>query len=153
MQTTDAAAPVEAISGELLVLFHLEDEPVPRGRLGRADWLCCGALSRLRARGKFRGERGTVALLSTAGKLRADRLLVMGLGRRADLGVHALYRLSYQLAQAVLDLHCDRIALELPVRVFPAQPPERIRHALLEGFLAELGRGRPAAPFAVTILV
>ncbi|HTU03465.1 MAG TPA: M17 family peptidase N-terminal domain-containing protein [Candidatus Sulfotelmatobacter sp.] len=153
MQTAETAGPVESVPGELLVLCHPADEPVPRGRLGRADWLCCGALTRLRARGKFRGERGAVALLSTDGKLLADRLLVLGLGGRVDLTVHSLYRLSYQLAQAVLALRCERIAVEPPVRLFPAHPPERIRQAFLEGFLAELRRGRPGAAFAVTVLV
>jgi len=153
MQTAETAAAVESVPAELLVLCHPQDEPAPRGRLGRADWLCCGALTRLQVRGKFRGERGTAALIATGGKLLADRLLVLGLGRRSDLTLQALYRLSYQVAQSVLDLRCQRLAVEPPVRLYPAQTPERIRQAFLEGFLAELKRGRPGSAFFVTVLI
>lgn len=144
--------PVEAVVAELLLFFHPEDEPAPRGRLGRVDWLLCGALSRLRARGKFRGERDGQVLLPSAGKLRADRVLVIGLGRRATLNLHLLYRLSYEAAQAVLQLRCAAVAVEPPCRCFPHESPERIRRAFLEGFLAELRRGPSAPSVQVTVL-
>ncbi len=142
----------EEVDAELLVLFHLEDEPSPRGRLGRVDWILCGALSRLHARGKFAGQRGATALLLPEGKLKAEMVLVVGMGRQAELTMVALYQLSYQLAQTVLQLRRTRVALEPPFRAYPLEAPGRIRQAFLEGFLAELGRGRPGAPFDVLTL-
>jgi hypothetical protein len=152
MEIQETSDPLEEIGADVLVLFHVEDEPAPRGRLGRVDWILLSAVSRLRARGKFAGERGATALLLPNGKLKVDRVLVFGLGRQADLSMPALYRLSYQAAQTVLNLHCTHIALEPPFRAFPLEPPDRVRQAFLEGFLAELGRGRPDAPFAITLL-
>lgn len=152
MEIRESSQPVEEIGAEVVVLFHLEDEPAPRGRLGQVDWLLCGALSRLRARGKFAGERGATALLAPNGKLKADRILVVGLGRRADLSMVTLYRLSYQAAQAVLNLRCTRVAMEPPFRAFPRESPARIQQAFLEGFMAELQRGQPDAAFALTLL-
>ncbi len=152
MQVQESNQPIEEIGAEVLLLFHLEDEPAPRGRLGQVDWILCGALSRLRARGKFAGERGAAALLAPHGKLKADRVLVVGLGRRADLSLVELYRISYRAAQAVLNLGCTRVAMEMPHRAFPPEAAARIRQTFLEGFLAELGRGRPEAAFAVTLL-
>ncbi len=152
MVVLDATEPVEQIRADVLVLFHTEDEPVPRGRLGWVDWILLSALSRLRARGKFAGQRGATALLSPERKLKAERVLVVGLGASAELSMTALYRLSYQCAQAILALGCTSIALELPYRAFPSESPQRIRHAFLEGFTAELTRGRPAAEFTRLIL-
>jgi hypothetical protein len=152
MQTVQSSQPIEEIDAEVLVLFHLEDELAPRGRLGQVDWILCGAVSRLRARGKFAGVRGSTALLVPAGKLRVGRILVVGLGRRADLSLVALYRLSYQAARAVLNLRCTRVAMEPPVRAFPREAPTHVQQTFLEGFLAELGRGQPDASFAVTLL-
>jgi Cytosol aminopeptidase family, N-terminal domain len=143
---------LEEVPADILVLFHLADEPAPRGRLGRVDWILGSAVSRLRARGKFAGERGASALLSPNHKIKAERILVCGLGHQADLSMPALYRLSYQAAHTILNLRCVTIALELPFRAFPLSPPHRIRHAFLEGFQAELRRGRPDAPFAITLL-
>jgi hypothetical protein len=152
MEIRESREPVEEIGAEILLLFHLEDEPAPRGRLGQVDWILCGAVSRLRARGKFAGERGTAALLSPGGKLKADRVLVVGLGRQADLSMVTLYRLAYQAAHTILHLGCTRVALEPPFRAFPRDAPLRVRQAFLEGFMAELRRGRPDAPFAITVL-
>jgi len=153
MQLQNATAPLlEEIPADVLVLFHLADEPVPRGRLGRVDWILLSALSRLRVRGKFAAERGSSVLLSSGGKFAANWVLVVGLGRRADLTMTALYRLSYQAAETVLRLRQPRIALDLPLRGFPTEPPVRIRQAFLEGFLAELQRGWPEASFIVSLL-
>jgi hypothetical protein len=152
MDTRDAGDRLEDIRAEVLVLFHVEDEPAPRGRLGRLDWILLSPLSRLRARGKFTGARGTSALLVPNQKVKVQRVLVIGVGRRADLSRTAFYRLSYDTAQAVLNLHCSQIALDLPVRLFPHEPPEKIRRAFLEGFTAELQRGRPDVEFAVSTL-
>jgi cytosol aminopeptidase family protein len=152
MQIVESSQPIEEIVAEVLVLFHLEDELSPRGRLGQVDWILCGAVSRLRARGKFAGERGATALLAPDGKLKASRILVVGLGRRADLSLVALYRLSYQAAQAILSLRCTRVAMEPPFRAFPQEAPVHVQQAFLEGFTAELRRGQPDTSFAVTLL-
>jgi hypothetical protein len=152
MVVLETAEPVEQIRADVLTLFHAEDEPVPRGRLGWVDWILLSSLARLRARGKFAGQRGATALLTPERKLKAERVLVVGLGPRADLSMTALYRLSYQTAQAILALGCTSIALELPYRAFPVESPQRIRQAFLEGFTAELKRGRPTAEFTVLLL-
>jgi hypothetical protein len=152
MDASDAADRIEEVRTEVLILFHPSDEPAPRERLGRLDWILLSPLARLRARGKFSGERGQSVLLAPDAKFKAERILVMGLGGRADLSWTAYYRLSYQTAQTVLDLRCTRIVLDLPYRAFPQEPPERVRRAFLEGFAAELARGRPEVEFAVSVL-
>ncbi len=152
MQILESSQPIEEIDAEMLLLFHLQDELAPRGRLGQVDWMLCGSVSRLRARRKFAGERGATALLAPAGKLKADRVLVVGLGHRADLSLVALYRMSYQAAQATLNLRCTHVAMEPPFRAFPRGAPVHVQQTFVEGFLAELRRGRPDAAFAVTLL-
>ncbi len=152
MVVLDTSEPVEQIRADVLALFHSEDEPVPRGRLGWVDWILLSAVARLRARGKFSGQRGATALFTPEHKLKAERVLVVGLGSCADLSMTALYRLSYQTAQAILALGCSSIALELPYRAFPREAPQRVRQAFLEGFTAELERGRPGAEFTVQLL-
>lgn len=152
MDAHDAGERLEEIRTDVLVLFHPQDEPAPRGRLGRLDWILLGALSRLGARGKFTGARGTSALLSPDQKVKAERILVMGAGHRADLSMTAFYRLSYETARAVLDLRCSRISLDLPCRLLPKESPEKLQHAFLEGFIAELKRGRPDGDFSVSML-
>ncbi len=152
MEIVESSQPIEEIDAEVLVLFHLEDELAPRGRLGQVDWILCGAVSRLRARGKFAGERGATALLAPGEKLKVGRILVVGLGRLADMSLVALYRLSYQAAQVILNLHCTHVAMEPPFRAFPREAPIHVQQTFLEGFMAELLRGQPDASFTLTLL-
>ncbi len=152
MQTQEPVEPVEEVSADVLVLHYFEDEPAPRGRLGHVDWLLLSAVSRLRARGKFLGKRGTTALLFPQRKLRADRVLVLGLGRSGEFSKTALYRLSYHAAQIVLNLGCTSIAMDLPYGAFPQEPPECIRRDFMEGFIAELRRHRPDTEFSINLL-
>ena len=161
MDSRAVAERLEEIRTEVLVLFHVEDEPSPRGRLGRLDWILLSPISRLRARGKFRGERGASALLAANQKVKAERVLVIGAGRRADFSMTAFYRLSYDAACAVVGLGCTRIVVglgctrivvDLPTRLMPHESPEKLRQAFLEGFTAELRRGRPETEFSVRTL-
>ncbi|HWT82402.1 MAG TPA: M17 family peptidase N-terminal domain-containing protein [Candidatus Acidoferrum sp.] len=152
MQIAESDQPIQDIEADILLLFHLQDELAPRGRLGQVDWILCGAVSRLRARGKFAGERGASALLVPNGKLKATRILVIGLGRQADLTVVSLYRSAYQAAQAILNLRCTHLAMEPPYRAFPAEAPASVQQTFIEGFLAELRRGQSGAPFVLTLL-
>ena len=152
MEAADLLVRIEDVRAEVLVCFHPQDEPAPRERLGRLDWILLSPLSRLRVRGKFSGGRGQSALLAPGGKIKAERVLVLGLGGRADFSWTAYYRLSYMTAQAILDLRATRIALDLPYRMLPRESPERLRRAFLEGFNAELARGRPGVDWTVIVL-
>ena len=152
MQITDSDQPIQDIEADILLLFHLQDELAPRGRLGQVDWILCGAVSRLRAWGKFAGERGASALLVPNGKLKAARILVIGLGRQADLTVVSLYRSAYQAAQAIRNLHCTHLAMEPPYRAFPPEAPASVQQTFMENFLAELRRGQSDTPFILTLL-
>jgi hypothetical protein len=77
---------------------------------------------------------------------------VLGLGRQTDLSMVALYRLSYQAAQAILNLRCTRVAMEPPFRAFPREAPIHVQQTFLDGFMAELRRGQPTTTFDVIVL-
>lgn len=149
MDAREITARLEDLRTEVLVFFDPEDEPAPRGRLGRVDWVLLSPLSRLRARGKWTGGRGTTTLLAPGRKLKVERVLVIGVGRRAEFSMTALYRLSYETARTVLNLQCRQIIVDLPFRLLTSEPSARIRQAFLEGFTAELTRGRPETDFSV----
>jgi hypothetical protein len=152
MDVREAGESIAELQGEVLILFTLAEEPAPRGRLGWVDWVLLSPLSRLHARGRFSATRGGSTLLAPEGKLRVERVLVVGLGSREERSLTNLYRLSYQVAQTILSLGCRQIVLDLPYRDFPTEPWKRLRRAFLEGFTAELRRGRPDVEFSVSTL-
>jgi hypothetical protein len=65
----------------LIVGFHEDIRPL-KGGAGALDWLLCGALSRLIIQQKIRGAVGDVALLTSKGKVPADKIFMIGLGPR-----------------------------------------------------------------------
>ncbi len=70
--------------GDLLVLTVFSDErPLP-GLAGLADWRLCGALSRWFLNGFFSGGPGERVLYPTRGRLSHPKLMLLGLGPRAQ---------------------------------------------------------------------
>lgn len=106
--------PIEEIPGDLLVLFHFEDTPVPRGSLGKVDWYLCGAVSRLSVDRRFTGALGTVALLHPAGKFQVQKILVFGLGPRAHLTLSEVETAATHLRNTINGLQAREILLALP---------------------------------------
>ncbi|HVP28397.1 MAG TPA: M17 family peptidase N-terminal domain-containing protein [Myxococcota bacterium] len=72
--------PIEKASAEIVVVSCFETDRPLRGETGRIDWRLCGAVSELLQRGVLRGAAGEAALLPTFGRLRAPRVLLLGLG-------------------------------------------------------------------------
>ena len=121
--------------------FFRDQRPLPGGA-GLADWRLCGWLSDLLEAARMRGDVGEGVLVLTHGRLRATRLLLIGLGARNRFGSDG-HRLAVRDAVLrVLQLGVASAALDLPAP--QADPsPERIARGLLEGAFEALEQ-RPA---------
>jgi hypothetical protein len=73
----------------LIVGFHEDIRPL-KGGAGALDWLLCGALSHLIIQKKVRGAVGDVALMTSNGKVPADKIFMVGLGLRAGSSAESL---------------------------------------------------------------
>lgn len=111
--------------------FFRDQRPLPGGA-GLADWRLCGWLSALLESTRMRGDVGEGVLVLTHGRLRASRLLLIGLGARSRYGSDA-YRIAVRDALLrMVGLGAASAALDLPPP--QADPsPERIARSLLEG--------------------
>jgi hypothetical protein len=117
---------------DLAVAGFFRDQRPLAGGAGLADWRLCGWLSGLLEETRMRGDVGEGVLLLTHGRLRAPRLLLIGLGPRARYGSDA-HRLAVRDALVrALDLGAASLALDLPA---PTADPsaERVARDLLEG--------------------
>ena len=121
---------LERVPGDILVLFHFEDQLLPKGPLARVDWILNGLVSRLLYLHKFQGLRSESLLLSTSNKFAAEKVLVLGLGKRADLAWETL-RAAYSSAiSASARLKAKEIALTVPQEVPPSLLDETARSLL-----------------------
>ena len=96
----------------VVVGFHEDVRPL-KGGAGRIDWLLCGALSRLILDGKLRGVPGEVALLTSSGKVPAQKIFLVGLGPRAGASPALLQQAAEKAAESVVRAGASRAAVDL----------------------------------------
>jgi len=95
----------------LVVGFHEDVRPL-KGIAGQLDWLLCGALSSLVIENKLSGALGDVALLTARGKVPAQKIFMVGLGRRADYSLAVLRQSARNSAVSILGAGVSRAAIE-----------------------------------------
>ncbi len=71
-----------AYKGDALIVNLFEGVTKPGGATAAVDQALGGLISQAIAQGEFQGKAGTHLLLHTQGKLKAERVLVAGLGKQ-----------------------------------------------------------------------
>lgn len=96
-----------AYPGDAVVVNLFEGVKQPGGATKAVDQALGGLISQAISRGEFGGKIGTSLLLYTQGKLKAERVLVVGLGKEEDFGLETIRSVSGE-AVRVLRRHCCR---------------------------------------------
>ena len=108
---------------------------------GELDWLLCGSLSNLILSNKLDGSNGNVALLTSRGKVPAEKIFMVGLGPLRSLSPASMKRAARIAASSAISAGVAKAALEY----FPAaadMPPEAVVHALRDGLTDGAGGRR-----------
>jgi hypothetical protein len=108
------AGQLERAAADLAVATFFETDRPLRGEAGRADWRLCGLLSRLVGGPHLQGHAGEAALVHTGGKLRAPRLVLLGLGSPSGFGALEAKAAARDAVHRALDLGAGTVALPLP---------------------------------------
>lgn len=95
----------------VIVGFHEDVRPL-KGAAGALDWLLCGALSHLIIQKKMRGALGEVALLTSKGKVPADKIFMVGLGPRKASSPESLRAAARAAAVSAVNAGVARAALD-----------------------------------------
>jgi hypothetical protein len=132
--------PLERIEGDLVAVGLFSDQRPLRGAAGRVDWRLCALISRMLIEGHIRGAQGDALLVPSAGRLAAERVLILGLGKRTPYRRNAEIRIR----RAMRDLALRSVGLgarTLVLAPLGIESDELPRHAgaLLQGALDGLG--------------
>lgn len=106
-------ASLTGIRTPLLVVNLFEGVDEPGGATGAVDEALGGLIARLIADGEIKGSLGEVTIVHNQGdraRLAADRVAVVGLGKRDDLDLEALRVASATAARKARDLRVGRYA-------------------------------------------
>ena len=106
-------ASLTAVRTPLLVVNLFEGVEEPAGATGAVNEALGGLIGRLIADGEIKGSLGEVTIIHNQGdraQLAADRIAVVGLGKRDDLDLEALRIASATAARKARDLRLGRYA-------------------------------------------
>jgi hypothetical protein len=130
------AGQLERTQADLAVATFFESDRPLRGDAGRADWRLCGLLSDLVATPQLRGRIGEAVLVHTGGKLRARRLLLLGLGAAHAFGAHEAKAAARDGVLRAVGLGVRSLALPLPGHWSARLPIPSTAAAVLRGAAA-----------------
>jgi hypothetical protein len=101
---------------ELLACCAWKGEQPMRGLAGLLDWRLSGKLSKLARERYLLGERGEVLFVPVRPRLPFEKLLVFGLGERAQWNEAAFREVVAHMTDALEGLQVRRAVVELPGR-------------------------------------
>lgn len=107
---------LDELQTEVILLPFFEDERPLRGPAGLIDWRLCGALSRRLAADDLRGSFGEKGWTITLPKLKAERLLLFGLGRSEAFDRLVAEKACALIGNALVEAKLATAALALPGR-------------------------------------
>jgi leucyl aminopeptidase len=141
MELTVAQGSLTEIATPLLVVNLFQDADALGGATAAADQALGGLLARLRAAGELRGKLGeTVVVYNQTDRLRAERVLVVGLGPRAEFGLEAVRRAAAAAARRARELRVAEYVTVLHGAGAGGLAPQQAAEALAEGTLLALYR-------------
>lgn len=123
---------LDLLGTEVIMCGVASDEQPPHGLAGLLDWRLAGRISTLIEKGFVSGKVAEVVLVPGKPKLPFDKVLLFGVGARADFS-EPVFRVVIEKMLGTLEgLRARSAVVELPGRPFDAIRPERAADILLE---------------------
>ena len=135
MQVTVKAGRAEAEAAEVLVLTHCEGESLSKQDAAPVDKAMGGALAELLKSKEFEGKASELALVHTQGKLPAKRVLLVGLGKKASVGVDTIRQAMGHAAKRVRQAKAGSFTAVAPAVTPRGSSAIEVAQAMTEGAL------------------
>jgi hypothetical protein len=138
---------IKKIETEALIVGFYENVRPLKNLAGELDWLLCGSLSDLIIKQKIKGSIGDVALLTSRGKVPAQKIFIVGLGPYNSVSSSSLSNAARTAVSSLVNAGVKNAAMEC----FPSadMPFEKSVPALHRG----LSDGAAGEPIQITMLV
>ncbi|MEE9521470.1 MAG: leucyl aminopeptidase [candidate division NC10 bacterium] len=124
--------------GDALIVNLFDGVKKPGGATGAVDQALGGLISQAIAQGEFRGKSGTTLLLHTQGKVKAERVLVAGLGKQEQFGLESVRSVTGQALRVLRRHGCRRVGTILHGSGAEGLGVKEVAQAVTEGALLGL---------------
>jgi leucyl aminopeptidase len=112
MKVTVAVAPLASVEADALVVGLYAEEPKLRAAVAGLDRALGGQLADVLGAERFQAKPGQVTHVHTGGRLPARRVVVVGLGKRAELTLEAVRRAASAGLRRARELGARVVAVE-----------------------------------------
>ena len=123
----------EQEAAEVLILLRYEGTSAITDEAGALDGQLGGQISKLVKRGEFEGKLGEGLLVHTQGKVKAARLLLVGLGQKKDLRLDAFRQALGSAVKRVRQAKVSSFIVIMPDTIPPETSVLEVAQALVEG--------------------
>ncbi len=129
---------VVQLEADALVVNLFEGVKQPGGATGVIDKALDGAITQLIVEGEVRGKLEEITLIHTMGKIRAKRVVVVGLGKPADFTLDRVRRVMGETCRFLRRKGVKRAATTVHGAGIGGLEPEKAAQAVAEGSLLGL---------------
>lgn len=127
---------------DAIVVNLFEGVKQPGGATGAVDKALDGVITKLINKGEIKGEIREVSIIHTLGKLPADKVAIVGLGKKENFTVDKIRGVSAEVCRELRGVNCKRIATIVHGAGIGGIEPETSAQAIVEGSLLGLYRFR-----------
>jgi leucyl aminopeptidase len=124
---------VDTEATDALVLLLCEGEGLPKEDGASLDRMLGGALGELLQSKEFDGKAGEVVLFHTQGKIPAKRLILVGLGKKRELGLDQIRQAMGHAVKRVRQAKCTAFTAAVPSTVPHGASPIDVGQTMAEG--------------------
>ncbi|MFQ5533082.1 MAG: leucyl aminopeptidase, partial [Candidatus Methylomirabilales bacterium] len=127
-----------AYKGDAVIVNLFEGVKKPGGATGAVDQALGGLISHVIAQGEFQGKAGTSVLLHSQGKLKAERVLVVGLGKQEEFGLKSVRSVIGEALRLLRRHGCRQVGTILHGAGAGGLAPKDVAQAITEGAILGL---------------
>lgn len=126
---------INEVECDLLAMELFEDDPELSDTVKQFDRQLDGHISRLVTEEEFKGKEGKSLLITTLGRLKSKRILLLGVGKREDFILETIRKFAFHIVNKGKDSKAKKIATVIPGSSASDFRPQEYTQALIEGII------------------
>lgn len=129
---------ITGFTGDIIIINLFEGVRMPGGATGAIDKALGGIITKLVRNGELSGKLGETAIVHTFGKIKADKVLIIGLGKAEDFNVERIRKAAGAAIKQARKAGAGKVGTIVHGAGIGDIEPRRAAQALVEGSLLAL---------------
>lgn len=133
MKVTAVTGDITKIATDAIIINLFEGTKQPGGATAAVDKALGGTISKMIKGGEIKGKQGETTLIHTFGKIKAAKVLVLGLGKKDDLNANVIRNVTAEACRYLKKASVKEAATTVHGAGAGGIDPEKAAQAITEG--------------------